>query len=103
MLAAFLAGRRSRELYPALWFLGRVEPAIPPKTAYVETGSTLYVATNLKVPRLAVGNRSICEAQPDTPTQFQLMGKTAGTTTVLFWLEGREEPVELSVVVAPKP
>ena len=103
LVAAFLAGRQSRELYPSLWFLGRVEPAIPPKTAYVETGSTLYVATNLKIPRLAVHNRAICEAQPDTTNQFRLLGKKAGTTTVLYWLEGREEPVELSVVVAPRP
>jgi hypothetical protein len=52
MIAAFLAGRQSRELYPSLWFLGRTRPSIPPQTAYVDSGSTLYVATSGNVPRL---------------------------------------------------
>jgi Flp pilus assembly secretin CpaC len=100
MIAAFLAGRQSRELYPSLWFLGRTRPSIPPQTAYVDSGSTLYVATSGNVPRLYVRDHSICDAQPDTPSQFRLLAKKPGTTTVLYWTEGSEEPVELSVVVA---
>jgi Flp pilus assembly secretin CpaC len=103
MVAAFLAGRQSRELYPTLWFLGRIRPVVPPQTAYVESGSTLYVATSGKVPRLAVRDRTICDAQPDSPSQFRLLAKKPGSTTVLYWTEGSDEPAELSVVVAANP
>jgi hypothetical protein len=103
MVAAFLAGRRSRELYPSLWFLGRTQTVVPPQTAYVETGSTLYVATSGPVPRLWVRDPAICNAQPDRPSQFRLLPKKPGSTTVLYWLQGSDEPVELSVVVAANP
>jgi hypothetical protein len=100
MIATFLAGRQSREFYPSLWFLGRTQPSIPPRTAYIECGSTLYLATNRKVTRLAVRDLAICYAQADTPSQLRLLPKKPGTTTVLYWMEGSAEPVELSVVVA---
>jgi hypothetical protein len=100
IIAALLAGRLSREFYPSLWFLGRPRLSVPPQTAYVEAGATLYVATNRPVPQMAVRDQTICEAAADSPTQLRLLGKKPGTTTVLDWLQRREEPVELSVIVA---
>ncbi|MEX2138090.1 MAG: pilus assembly protein N-terminal domain-containing protein [Pirellulales bacterium] len=103
VIAAFFAGRHSRELYPSLWFLGRTEPAVLRQSAYIEAGSTLYLKTNLPVHRLAVRDQTVCEAAADSPSQLRLLAKKPGSTSVLYWQQGREEPAELSIVVAANP
>ncbi|MFT5526176.1 MAG: Flp pilus assembly secretin CpaC [Pirellulaceae bacterium] len=53
--------------------------------------------------RLAVTDKSICEARMITPTQISLIARREGKTHVTFWMEGHEgSPSKIEINVLKK-
>ena len=92
------------------WFAGSC--AIPAERAAAEQAATMsseislatksYIRITLDKPisRVAIANPSIVEAKVIGHRALILLGKTAGHTSVLAWIEGTDTPKEYNVVVS---
>jgi len=65
----------------------------------LQAGRSRIITAKSPVPRLMVNNPAVAGVTPLTPTQLQVTGISAGTTTVTVWdVNGKLTTYDVSVV-----